>query len=84
MSKVSCQHRVYAMSEADKAYMEEQGIEKALALALAQVIREQPANGLKRIAQIISPDTFYDAEQAKAVMAEPEAAPAAEAVAAPA
>ena len=74
------------MSAADKAYMEEQGIEKALSLALAQVIREQPPNALKRIAQIISPDTFVDPEAVAALDAaaaveaaapvEPTAAPA--------
>lgn len=59
------------MSEADKQYMEEQGVEKALSLALAQIIREQPTNALKRIAQIISPETFFDAEAAKALDAAP-------------
>ena len=48
-------------------YMEEQGIQNALSLALAQVIREQPPNALKRIAQIISPDTFIDPEAVAAL-----------------
>uniref|UniRef100_A0A7S2BH26 Uncharacterized protein n=1 Tax=Haptolina brevifila TaxID=156173 RepID=A0A7S2BH26_9EUKA len=48
---------------ADRAYMEEQGIEKALADALAKVIREKPKNGLQRIAELISPETYTDASQ---------------------
>ena len=47
----------------DKQYMEEQGIEKALSLALAQVIREKPANALKRIAQLISPEVCLPARK---------------------
>ena len=62
------------MSAADKNYMEELGIEKALSLALAQVIREQPPNALKRIAQIISPDTFIDPEAVAALRAADAAA----------
>ena len=57
------------MSDGDIKYMEEQGIQNALSLALAQVIREQPPNALKRIAQIISPDTFIDPEAVAALRA---------------
>ena len=57
------------MSDGDMKYMEEQGIQNALSLALAQVIREQPPNALKRIAQIISPDTFIDPEAVAALRA---------------
>jgi hypothetical protein len=57
------------MSDGDVKYMEEQGIQNALSLALAQVIREQPPNALKRIAQIISPDTFIDPEAVAALRA---------------
>ena len=51
---------------ADRQYMEEQGIEKALADALAKVIREKPKNGLRRIAELISPETFVDPSAAPA------------------
>ncbi|KOO53849.1 hypothetical protein Ctob_012870, partial [Chrysochromulina tobinii] len=62
------------MSDGDIKYMEEQGIQNALSLALAQVIREQPPNALKRIAQIISPDTFIDPEAVAALRAADAAA----------
>ena len=62
------------MSDGDVKYMEEQGIQNALSLALAQVIREQPPNALKRIAQIISPDTFIDPEAVAALRAADAAA----------
>lgn len=40
---------------ADREYLESQGVEKALADAVAQVVREKPANALGRIAQLIAP-----------------------------
>ena len=67
-------------SMADKQYMDEQGIEKALSVALAQVIREKPPNALKRIAQLISPETFVDPDAPPP--APPAAAPGAEPAAA--
>ena len=45
-------------AEGDRVYMEAQGVDKALALALAQIIREKPENALARIAQLISPETY--------------------------
>ena len=39
----------------DRAYLEAQGVEKAIAAALAQVIKEKPANALARLSQILSP-----------------------------
>ena len=44
----------------DRAYIEDQGVDGALRLALAQVIREKPANAMRRIAQLISPSTFVE------------------------
>ena len=41
------------MADADRAYLEAQNVEKVLASALAQVVRERPTNALARIAQII-------------------------------
>ena len=63
-----------AMSDGDMKYMGEQGIQNALSLALARVIREQPPNALQRIAQIISPDTFIDPEAVAALRAADAAA----------
>ena len=59
---------------ADREYMEAQGIEKALAEALAQVIREKPENALKRIAQLISPATFVDPDATPPAAENPPAA----------
>ena len=42
----------------DNQYLEEQGVHAAIRLALDLVIREKPANGLARIAELISPETF--------------------------
>ena len=60
---------------ADKQYMDDQGIEKALSIALAQVIREKPPNALKRIAQLISPETFVDPDAPPPAAAADAAAP---------
>ena len=40
---------------ADRAYLEAQGVEKAIATALAQVIKEKPPNALARLSQLLSP-----------------------------
>ena len=53
----------------DREYMEGQGVEKAIALALAQVVREKPTNALRRIAELISPETYVDAASNPAELA---------------
>jgi len=41
----------------DRAYLEAQGVEDAVARAIAQVVRERPENALARIAQLLTPAT---------------------------
>ena len=43
------------MSSDEKAYLKEQGVEEAIAKAVAQVLREKPANALARISELLSP-----------------------------
>ena len=43
-----------ADNSADRAYLDAQGVEQAIAKAVAQVVREKPANALARIAQLLA------------------------------
>ena len=43
------------MSSDEKAYLKEQGVEEAVAKAVAQVLREKPANAIARISELLSP-----------------------------
>ena len=47
-------------AETDRQYLDKHAVQAAIGPALARVIREKPANPMKLIAQIISPDTFVD------------------------
>lgn len=40
---------------ADKEYLEKQGVEAAIAKAIAQVVREKPTNALARISELLCP-----------------------------
>ena len=60
----------------DRDYMESQGVEKAIALAFAQVIREKPPNALLRIAELLT-EAAGGADAAGAADAAGGAAPAA-------
>ena len=50
-------------AEGDRKYLEKHGVEAALQVALARIVREKPAQPLKLIAQIISPETYTEPEQ---------------------
>ena len=43
---------------ADRAYMEEHDVQNQIQLALAQIVREKPEVPLRRLAQLLAPDTY--------------------------
>ena len=43
---------------ADRAYMEEHDVQNQIQLALAQIVREKPEVPLRRLAQLLAPETY--------------------------
>ena len=52
------------MAPEDRTYLEDHKVEELLATALAAVVREKPKYPLRRIAQMISPETYKEPEDA--------------------
>ena len=54
---------VAGTAETDREWMEEHGVEKALALALGDVVRTRPKKPLQRVAELIAPEIMKPADQ---------------------